>query len=190
VASEVRSLAGRSASASKEIKALIMESSAQVKMGAELVNQAGGTLKDIVESVKKVADIIANIANASAEQSTGIDEINTAVSQLDEMTQQNAALVEENTAAAQSLVHQAQALGAMMQFFRVDEHAGQAQTQGMPAPREPVLSPRPRSGAKPAARPALRGKAHSGAGNPALADRKLIAAAGNGHAGDREWEEF
>jgi methyl-accepting chemotaxis protein len=92
VASEVRSLAGRSASASKEIKTLISESVEQVRSGAGLVNQAGSaTLKDIVSSVKKVADIIAEITAASQEQATGIDEINSAVSQMDEATQQNAA---------------------------------------------------------------------------------------------------
>ncbi len=179
VASEVRSLAGRSASASKEIKALISESSSQVKVGAELVNQAGGTLKEIMESVKKVAEIISEIANASAEQSTGIDEINTAISQMDEMTQQNAALVEENTAAAQSLVQQAQALGQMMQFFKVD---GEATSHGMEfnMGHEPVVSPmRPKPAAK------ANGKSHS----PVLVDRKLIASGGSKSA-DREWEEF
>ena len=182
VASEVRSLAGRSASASKEIKTLIMESSGQVKSGAELVHQAGETLKDIVTSVKKVADIIAEIANASAEQSSGIGEINTAVSQMDEMTQQNAALVEENTAAAQSMVQQAQALNQMMQFFKVNEEAGGA-SASMPivlhAPNEPT------------ARPIVRPKPLASKVKPAIADRKIMAAAnGNGHALDRGWEEF
>ena len=183
VASEVRSLAGRSATASKEIKALIMESSGQVQTGAELVNSAGSTLKDIVGSVKKVAQIISEIANASTEQSTGIDEINTAVSQMDEMTQQNAALVEENTAAAQSLVQQAQMLAQLVAFFKVDEHAADGLTR---SGFEPVIV----TSTKPAAKPRPTKSARS----PILADRKLIAASksasqsGNGH--DREWEEF
>lgn len=181
VASEVRSLAGRSASASKEIKALILESSSQVKIGAELVNQAGDTLKDIVSSVKKVAEIISEIANASAEQSTGIDEINTAVSQMDEMTQQNAALVEENTAAAQSLVQQAQALGQMMQFFKVDDTGAGEHGLEFPArARETVVTPlvKPR---KPASKAA--------GAKPAPLAGKLIASS-NGHIADRDWEEF
>lgn len=193
VASEVRSLAGRSASASKEIKALIMESSAQVKTGAELVNQAGETLNEIVGSVKKVAEIIAEISNASTEQSTGIDEINTAVSQMDEMTQQNAALVEENTAAAQSLVQQAQALGTMVAFFRVDESAAH-EAQGFepvivqtarPAATKPNVVSKGKGGKHEPAKP----KAAGGGRNPVLADRKIIASA-NGTSHDREWEEF
>lgn len=121
VAAEVRSLAGRSASASKEIKTLINESAKQVQTGADLVGKAGATLKDIVGSVQKVAGIVSEIASASQEQATGIDEINVAVTQMDETTQQNAALVEENTAAAHSMVEQAQVLERLMQFFTIDD---------------------------------------------------------------------
>lgn len=121
VASEVRSLAGRSAAASKDIKTLINESSDQVKSGSELVNQAGETLKEIVGSVSEVAAIISEIASASSQQATGIEEINSAVAQMDEMTQQNAALVEENTAAAQSLVDQAYGLAELISFFRIED---------------------------------------------------------------------
>ncbi|NBO17622.1 MAG: PAS domain S-box protein [Proteobacteria bacterium] len=187
VASEVRSLAGRSASASKEIKALIMESSSQVKSGAELVNQAGATLKDIVESVNKVAAIVSDIANASAEQSTGIDEINTSVSQMDEMTQQNAALVEENTAAAQSLVQQAQALGSMMQFFKLDENsASQSLHQHSPAPHSTVVTSIKQAQKR---KPAAKANGHTN-GNGMMADRRIIAAGGASPQADREWEEF
>jgi len=180
VASEVRSLAGRSASASKEIKALIMESSSQVKSGAELVNQAGETLKDIVSSVKKVADIISEIANASSEQSAGIGEINTAVSQMDEMTQQNAALVEENTAAAQSLVQQAQALDQMMQFFRIDEKIA------APGNFEPVILHAPKPVAKAVTKPKPAPKAKT----PPVEHKIIAVGNGKSHSIDREWEEF
>lgn len=178
VASEVRSLAGRSASASKEIKTLIMESNQQVKTGSELVNQAGGTLKEIVDSVKKVADIIADIATASTEQSSGINEINAAIAQMDEMTQQNAALVEENTAAAQSMVDQAKALEELMRFFQLDENSE--------SHRRPMLAASSVAPSKPA--PA-RSKPHAGkAAKPA--ERKLIASGDNTPTPDREWEEF
>lgn len=126
VASEVRALAGRSAEASKEIKTLISASSEQVKSGASLVNKAGTTLKEIVESVRKVNGIIANIANASGEQASGIDEINGAIAQMDEVTQQNAALVEQNTAAAQSLTEQATTLEHLIAFFRVNNDSQSA----------------------------------------------------------------
>ncbi len=118
VAQEVRALAQRSANASKDIKSLITESNAQVKTGAALVNQTGGSLADIVNAVKKVSDIVAEIAAASREQATGLDQINTAVGSMDETTQRNAALVEENTAVTQSMADQASRLAELVRFFR------------------------------------------------------------------------
>jgi len=119
VAQEVRALAQRSASASKEIKALISASNGQVRDGGRLVAQAGDSLKEIVETVKKVSDIVAEIAAASREQATGLEQINTAVGQMDEMTQRNAALVEQTTAAAQNLSQQATTQAEMVSFFKL-----------------------------------------------------------------------
>jgi methyl-accepting chemotaxis protein len=117
VATEVRSLAGRSATAAKEIKELIQDSVKKVEDGSALVTQSGQTLDQIVTSVKKVSDIIAEIAAASREQSAGIEQVNQAVMQMDEMTQQNAALVEEATAASQSMAEQARQLTTLMQRY-------------------------------------------------------------------------
>ncbi len=126
VASEVRSLAGRSSSASKEIKGLIQQSVEQVKTGSRYVNQTGETLDEIVRSVVKVSDIITSIAEASREQSSGVGEINTSISQMDEMTQQNAALVEQTNAAVQMLAQKGQELNRLMQQFKLDEQARDA----------------------------------------------------------------
>jgi len=119
VAHEVRSLAQRSASASKDIKELISVSNGQVRRGASLVARAGNALGEIVASVGKVADIVAEIAAASREQATGLDEINTAVANMDEMTQRNGALVEETTAAAHALTGQADQLTDLVAYFRL-----------------------------------------------------------------------
>src|SRR5450830_1712546 len=91
VASEVRTLAQRSAAAAKEIKALIDDSVVQVDIGSKLVEQAGNTMSDVVDSVKRVSDIVAEISSASQEQSEGIEQVNLAITQMDEVTQQNAA---------------------------------------------------------------------------------------------------
>jgi methyl-accepting chemotaxis protein len=123
VATEVRSLAGRSATAAKEIKGLIQDSVRKVNEGSALVTQSGQTLELIVASIKKVADIVGEIAAASREQSAGIEQVNKAVMQMDEMTQQNAALVEESTAASQSMATQARALSQTMEGYRVGEAA-------------------------------------------------------------------
>jgi methyl-accepting chemotaxis protein len=123
VATEVRSLAGRSATAAKEIKGLIQDSVRKVNEGSALVTQSGQTLEVIVASIKKVADIVGEIAAASREQSAGIEQVNKAVIQMDGMTQQNAALVEESTAASQSMATQARALSQTMEHYRVSEPA-------------------------------------------------------------------
>ncbi|WP_050479798.1 methyl-accepting chemotaxis protein [Herbaspirillum rhizosphaerae] len=120
VASEVRSLAQRSAAAAKEIKTLIDDSVDKVGSGSKLVQQAGTTMSDIVNSVQKVTDIVGEIASASEEQSSGISQVNQAVSQMDDVTQQNAALVEEAAAAAQALQDQAETLEQVVSVFKLD----------------------------------------------------------------------
>jgi len=110
VASEVRNLAQRSASAAKEIKVLINDSAEKVANGSQYVEQASGTMEELVSVISKFSQLIGEITVASVEQSSGIEQINLAVSQMDEVTQQNAALVEEAAAAAMSLVTQAEKL--------------------------------------------------------------------------------
>jgi methyl-accepting chemotaxis protein len=89
-----------------------------VQEGVELVDRAGSSLGEIVESSKRVADIVADVANASAEQATGLDQINKALTQMDEVTQQNSALVEENAATAKTLENQSGAVRERLALFR------------------------------------------------------------------------
>jgi methyl-accepting chemotaxis protein len=123
VAGEVRSLAGRSAEAAKEIKSLIGASVEKVEGGTRLVADAGKTMKEIVGSVQRVSDIIGEITAASRDQSEGITQINHSVTQLDSMTQQNAALVEQSAAAAESLKDQSIALTRMVGTFKLERDA-------------------------------------------------------------------
>ncbi|MEZ5702739.1 MAG: methyl-accepting chemotaxis protein [Burkholderiaceae bacterium] len=119
VAAEVRGLAQRSATAAKEIKALIDNSVDTVASGSRLVTQAGVTIGEIVDNAQKVSAFISDITTAAHEQSQGIGQVNVAVSQLDQMTQQNAALVEQSAAAAASLRDQAARLTEVVQIFHV-----------------------------------------------------------------------
>jgi methyl-accepting chemotaxis protein len=132
VATEVRNLAGRSATAAKEIKALIVDSVSKVDEGSKLVDESGKTLEEIVNSVKKVTDIVAEIAAASREQSSGIEQVNKAVMQMDQTTQQNAALVEEAAAASQAIVEQAVALSGMISFYNVGDSVAPAAKRAAP----------------------------------------------------------
>jgi methyl-accepting chemotaxis protein len=119
VATEVRNLAQRSATAAKESKELIQTSVQKVRSGTEFVNETGKSLGEIVTGVKKVGDIVAEIAAASAEQSQGIEQVNQAVSQMDEITQQNAALAEQASAASVSMSDQSASMSKILAFFNV-----------------------------------------------------------------------
>jgi methyl-accepting chemotaxis protein len=119
VASEVRALAGRSAEAAKEIKTLINASVERVEQGTTLVDQAGVTMQEVVNSIRRVTDIMGEISAASNEQSIGVSQVGEAVTQMDQVTQQNAALVEQMAAAASSLKAQAQELVQTVAVFKL-----------------------------------------------------------------------
>jgi methyl-accepting chemotaxis protein len=119
VAGEVRSLAQRSATAAHEIKQLIDDSVQKMASGSKLVSQAGGTMVDVVDSVRRVTGIMADIAAASEQQQGGIENVHGAIAQMEDVTQQNAALVEEAAAAAASLQDQAEQLADAVSIFRL-----------------------------------------------------------------------
>ena len=128
VAAEVRNLAQRSAQAAKEIKQLIEDSNAQVAGGTRLVQEAGGTITEVVENARRVSSIVSEIMASSAEQADGVTQINVAVTQLDHMTQQNAALVEQTSAAAESLKEQARHLAAAVAVFHLGDQGAAGDT--------------------------------------------------------------
>ena len=179
VASEVRNLAQRSAAAAKEIKTLINDSVEKVDAGGKLVDQAGVTMEEIVQSITRVTDIMSEIASASMEQTMGIEQVNTAIGQMDEVTQQNAALVEEAAAAAASMQEQAAGLAEVVSIFKLGhETAAHAVKHAVtPARAQVHKASGPVKPAKPAARIAAPVSA---------APRRAKAAAG----ADEDWEEF
>ena len=176
VASEVRNLAQRSAAAAREIKGLIGDSSGKVADGSRLVAEAGATMTEIVESVRRVTDIMAEISAASQEQTAGIEQINGAVVQMDEGTQQNAALVEEAAAASASMQEQAAKLAQAVAVFRIDGE--QARAAAGIAKEPPV-----RARIATQARTAPRAAAVRPTVQPSGARNKRPVTAG-------EWEEF
>ena len=120
VATEVRNLAQRSATAAREIKALIDDSVQKVQAGSSQVDRAGATMNEIVRSIGQVTVIMNEIATASEEQRAGIEQVNNAIVEMDRVTQQNAALVEEATAAAQSMQDQADQLAQVVGTFKLE----------------------------------------------------------------------
>ncbi|RQS84426.1 methyl-accepting chemotaxis protein [Burkholderia seminalis] len=196
VAGEVRSLAQRSSSAAKEIKALIDASVERIRTGSTLVDEAGRTMSDVIGAVQRVTDIMGEIAAASEEQSGGIDQVARAVAQMDEVTQQNAALVEEAAAAAQSLDEQAGRLRETAAVFQLDDETARAVAPV--AARRVTHVPRSPSAAvaapvQPAARddrdaPPQRTAAPMPARKPVAAAAAPAPAAAT--AGGDDWETF
>ncbi|QCJ00569.1 methyl-accepting chemotaxis protein [Agrobacterium larrymoorei] len=165
VAQEVRELAQRSASAAKDIKALITTSNAQVQEGVELVGETGKALETIVAEVQEINRHVMAIVESAQEQSSGLQQINTAVNQMDQDTQKNAAMVEESTAASHGLAREAASLNQLLGQFKL---AGSYDA--------PVRT------ATQAERPAP---------SPARAIGRKIASAFNGNAAvKQDWEEF
>jgi methyl-accepting chemotaxis protein len=197
VAGEVRTLAQRSAAAAKEIKALIGDSVEKVATGTRLVDKAGSTMHEVVESIQHVTDIMAEISAASQEQTSGIEQINQAISQMDNVTQQNAGLVEEAAAASEALQSQASKLAELVSVFRIDDRGVGAAASAPPAPPMPpaparVKAPAPAARAAPAratlaapaAKPAFVKSVVKPAGQAAPAKPVPAKAAAD------EWEEF
>ena len=119
VAAEVRALAQRSAGAAREIKTLIDTSVAAITKGNEQASNAGASMQDIVDAIRRVTDIMNEISAANREQTSGIEEINSAITQMNDVTRQNASLVEESAAAATSLQEQADALAGLVATFKL-----------------------------------------------------------------------
>ena len=152
VAAEVRSLAQRSATAAKDIKALISETTERVATGSTLVQQTGAALAQMESGAVRVSGIVSEIAAASTQQSAGIDQVNHAVTALDEVTQQNAALVEETSAASRQALDLAEELTRQVAFFtfagdtaRTTEPTARQTIAAKPASFARVIATRPAS---------------------------------------------
>ena len=188
VASEVRSLAQRSAAAAKEIKTLITDSVDQVDAGSKLVNAAGITMDEVVESVNRVTDIISEISSASQEQTQGIEQINQAIIQMDNVTQQNAALVEKASAAADSMQEQSATLASVVSVFNLNRN-GVTHVQPRVVARQPARKATPaRLAPAKSVRPAVT---HRAAARPTIASTKPTSSVmAKASASEDGWEEF
>ena len=120
VADEVRKLAERSNQAAGEITSLIKESSTRVQEGAQLSDETGEALKEIVQGVEGTVAKITEIATATVEQATNAQQVSEAIQGVAQVTEQAAAGSEEMASSSEELGAQASALRSLVGEFQTD----------------------------------------------------------------------
>jgi len=111
---------------------VIDTSVSNVEAGSALVDRAGNTMEEVVESNRRVADTMREISAATREQTLGIEQIKEAVSQMDRTPQQNASLAEEAAAASEILQRQAAGLASAVRVFKLDQASAVHRRESMP----------------------------------------------------------
>jgi methyl-accepting chemotaxis protein len=133
VADEVRKLAERTSTATAEISDMInaiqtetsnavttMEKgSSEVSDGVALANQAGQSLLNINNSVKRVVDMIEQIAESTRSQSEATDEITKRVEDIAEMAKENTGSIDESTIATRDLQKLSKDLQQVVSRFKL-----------------------------------------------------------------------
>jgi methyl-accepting chemotaxis protein len=144
VAEEVRSLAQRSAQASRNTAALIDESVRNAESGVALNATVLEQLGEISTHVNRMGEMMGEIAAASEQQSEGVLQINAAVEQMNDLTQAVAANSEQSASAALELNGQAERVRELVAGFHLrgvshHKHAVPAER----APSKPKRAPPP-----------------------------------------------
>ena len=150
VAEEVRNLAQRAGTASKDIAQLIQNAVAKADSGNEITVQVAKSLDEIATGIKKAGDLAAEVAAASVEQAQGVEQINKAVTQMDSVTQANAANAEEAASASEELSAQAELLNGNVQQLAAVIFGGVHGTHA------PAAAPARKDVPKPAVKPAAK----------------------------------
>ncbi len=137
VADEVRKLAERTSSTTKEITGMIrsiqsetqsavtaMQAGTQeVERGVESTSQAGSSLHDIIQMSEQVGDMVTHIATAATQQSAASEEINGNIEQIAKITAASAASSQQTANALQDLSALASNLQRLVGQFRLGSEA-------------------------------------------------------------------
>ncbi len=121
VADEVRKLAERSNHAAGEITSLIKESSTRVQEGAQLSDETGESLKEIINGVVETVAKISEIAEATSEQASNATKVAEAIHSIAQVTEQSSAGSEEMASSSEELGAQATAMRDMVAQFKTDD---------------------------------------------------------------------
>jgi len=134
VAGEVRSLAHRSAEAAKSIKSLIEVTAQNVDQGANVVDQAGKNMQEIVAGAGQVSSLMDEISVSTLQQEKGIAQITLALSELEKVTQSNVTMVEELSGSSDVLKRQVLELQDRTRNFRLEDAPQIASSAPVPVP--------------------------------------------------------
>jgi methyl-accepting chemotaxis protein len=117
VATEVGTLAKRSATAAKEIKALINSSVQTIANGSELVKATGMTIGEIVASVGSLTRLIEDIATSSGEQRSSIESVDRNIAEVTKINQNNVKMFANTIDASSTLNEQSLTLLRSLKGF-------------------------------------------------------------------------
>jgi methyl-accepting chemotaxis protein len=120
VADEVRKLAERSNNAAGEITTLIKDSTQHVEEGAQLSDETGKALAEILDGVSGTATKITEIATATVEQAQNSQEVARAIQGIAQVAESNAAGSEELASSSEELGAQAGSLNELVAQFQTD----------------------------------------------------------------------
>jgi methyl-accepting chemotaxis protein len=140
VADEVRKLAEKTQTATKEVGQAIqgiqdgtkknvsnVERSGQaIEQATSFANQSGGALSEIVILVESAADQIRSIATAAEEQSSASEEINHSIDDVNRISSEMSESMRQSAQAVAELAEQAQVLKALIQEMQAQGGQGQA----------------------------------------------------------------
>lgn len=140
VAEEVRSLAGKSASAASETAEMIEDSIHKVGLGSRLAQETSTSLSEIMHKIEQVVELTHSIAVASNDQATAVTQIDQAINQVSQVTQTNSATSEECAAASEELSNQAATLRSLVGNYKLknrnNSFGSTSETNNYHAPEE------------------------------------------------------
>lgn len=119
VAGEVRSLAGKSADAAKDISSLISDSNTKVQTGVDLVNNVNESLESVKQKVVVLQEAVESIDQASHDQSHSAQNIIHAVSEAENISQQNSQMIQRTAQQINEMVNTAQTLEQLVKAFKL-----------------------------------------------------------------------
>lgn len=119
VSDEVRSLAGKTAEASKSTAALIEHSISAVEEGTRIADATARQLEGAVMEAEGIVGTIDGIASDARLQAEAVDEIQSQIGQISIVVQNNSATAQETAATSEELSGQAGVLRQLVQSFRL-----------------------------------------------------------------------